>query len=117
MAVVRDGKEARTHYKVVKRFDGHTHIRLKLETGRTHQIRVHMASIKYPIVGDDTYGGRFRIHKGVSDQLRDTLQQLERQALHARALGLVHPASGEYVSWETELPDDMQNLLAALKEG
>jgi 23S rRNA pseudouridine1911/1915/1917 synthase len=76
-----------------------------------------MASIKYPIVGDDTNGGRFRIHKGVSDQLRDTLQQLERQALHARALGLVHPASGEYVSWETELPDDMQNLLAALKEG
>ena len=116
MAVVRDGKEARTHYKVLKRFDGHSYIRLKLETGRTHQIRVHMASIKYPIVGDDTYGGRFRIHKGVSDQLRDTLQQFGRQALHARALGLVHPASGEYVSWESELPDDMQNLLIALTE-
>jgi 23S rRNA pseudouridine1911/1915/1917 synthase len=76
-----------------------------------------MASIKYPIVGDDTYGGRFRIHKGVSDQLRDSLQYFGRQALHARALGLVHPASGEYVNWETELPEDMQNLLLALEEG
>jgi 23S rRNA pseudouridine1911/1915/1917 synthase len=114
MAVVRDGKEARTHYKVLERFAGHTYIRLKLETGRTHQIRVHMASIKYPIVGDETYGGRFRIHKGVSDQLRDTLQNFGRQALHARELGLVHPGSGEFMSWNSELPDDMQSLLAAL---
>ena len=64
MAVVSDGKEARTHYRVLQRFAGHTHIRLKLETGRTHQIRVHMASIKHPIVGDEVYGGRFKIHKG-----------------------------------------------------
>jgi len=116
MAVVRDGKEARTHYKVLQRFDGHTYIRLKLETGRTHQIRVHMASIKFPIVGDDVYGGRFRIHKGVSDQLRETLQSFDRQALHARELGLVHPHTGEFVSWKTELPEDMQNLLAALNQ-
>lgn len=116
MAVVRDGKEARTHYKVLKRFAGHSYIRLKLETGRTHQIRVHMANIKFPIVGDDVYGGRFRIHKGVSDQLRETLHGLERQALHARELGLVHPHTGEFISWSTELPEDMQNLLAALKE-
>ena len=66
MAVVRDGKEARTHYRVLERFAGHSYIRLKLETGRTHQIRVHMATIKYPIVGDDTYAGRFKVHKGIS---------------------------------------------------
>ena len=114
MAVVSDGKEARTHYRVLQRFAGHTHIRLKLETGRTHQIRVHMASIKHPIVGDEVYGGRFKIHKGVSDQLRETLQNFGRQALHARELGLIHPHSGEFVSWNTELPDDMQLLLKAL---
>ena len=114
MAVVRDGKEARTHYSVLERFAGHTHIRLKLETGRTHQIRVHMASIQYPIVGDAVYGGRFRLHKGASDQLRETLQGFSRQALHARELGLVHPDSGEFVSWQTELPEDMRALLQAL---
>ncbi len=114
MAVVRDGKEARTHYSVLERFAGHTHIRLKLETGRTHQIRVHMASIQYPIVGDAVYGGRFRLHKGASDQLRETLQGFSRQALHARELGLVHPYSGEFVSWQTELPEDMRALLQAL---
>ena len=116
MAVVRDGKEARTHYKVLERFVGHTYIRLKLETGRTHQIRVHMASIQFPIVGDAVYGGRFRLHKGASDKLRDTLQGFSRQALHARELGLVHPHSGEFVSWQTELPDDMQDLLQTLAE-
>ncbi len=117
MAVVKDGKEARTHYKVLERFAGHTHIRLKLETGRTHQIRVHMASINYPIVGDDAYGGRPRVPKGISEQLRETLQQFGRQALHARELGLIHPGSGEFISWATELPDDMQLLLAALAAG
>lgn len=117
MAVVKDGKEARTHYKVLQRFAGHTYIRLKLETGRTHQIRVHMASINYPIVGDDAYGGRPRVPKGISEQLRETLQQFGRQALHARELGLIHPGRGEFVSWATELPNDMQQLLAALAAG
>jgi len=117
MAVVKDGKEARTHYKVLQRFAGHTYIRLKLETGRTHQIRVHMASINYPIVGDDAYGGRPRVPKGISEQLRETLQQFARQALHARELGLIHPGSGEFVSWATELPIDMQQLLVALDAG
>lgn len=115
MAVISDGKEARTHYRILERFAGHSYIRLKLETGRTHQIRVHMASLKHPIVGDDIYGGRFKVHKGVSDQLRETLQGFGRQALHARELGLVHPHSGEYVSWSTELPEDMQQLLVALR--
>ena len=116
MAVVKGAKEARTHYKVLQRFTGHTYIRLKLETGRTHQIRVHMASIKYPIVGDDAYGGRFRIHKGVSDQLRETLHSFGRQALHARELGLEHPETGEYMSWTSDLPQDMQQLLQALTD-
>ncbi len=116
MAVVRDGKEARTHYRVLERFAGHSYIRLKLETGRTHQIRVHMATIKYPIVGDDTYAGRFKVHKGISPDLREALQGFGRQALHARELGLVHPESGEFMSWSTELPDDMHNLLSALRE-
>jgi 23S rRNA pseudouridine1911/1915/1917 synthase len=114
MAVISDGKQARTHYSVLKRFEGHTHVRLRLETGRTHQIRVHMAHIRYPIVGDDVYGGRFRIHKGASEQLREVIQGFGRQSLHARELGLIHPATGEFVSWTTELPDDMQALLAAL---
>jgi 23S rRNA pseudouridine1911/1915/1917 synthase len=114
MAVISSGKEARTHYRVLERFAGHTYVRLKLETGRTHQIRVHMAHIRYPIVGDDAYGGRFRIHKGTSQVLRDSLSQFGRQALHARELGLIHPATGEAISWTSELPEDMQTLLAAL---
>ena len=117
MAVISDGKEARTHYSLIKRFEGHTHVRLRLETGRTHQIRVHMAHIRFPIVGDDTYSGRFRIHKGTSVELRETVQNFGRQALHARELGLIHPATGELVSWASELPDDMQSLLAVLANG
>ena len=117
MAVISDGKEARTHYSLIERFEGHTHVRLRLETGRTHQIRVHMAHIRFPIVGDDTYAGRFRIHKGTSQALRETVQNFGRQALHARELGLIHPATGELVSWASELPDDMQSLLAVLANG
>ncbi len=117
MAVISDGKEARTHYSLIERFEGHTHVRLRLETGRTHQIRVHMAHIRFPIVGDDTYSGRFRIHKGTSVELREAVQNFGRQALHARELGLIHPATGKLVSWASELPDDMQSLLAVLANG
>lgn len=117
MAVVSSGKEARTHYSVIERFVGHTHIRCKLETGRTHQIRVHMAHIRFPLVGDAAYGGRFRIHKGASQQLQDVLRNFPRQALHARSLGFIHPHSGEAVSWSSDLPDDMQQLLSALRAG
>ena len=101
---------------VLQRFDGHSHVRLRLETGRTHQIRVHMAHIRFPIVGDDAYAGRFRVHKGASAALRDTVQGFGRQALHARELGLIHPATGELNSWSSELPDDMQALLAVLAD-
>jgi 23S rRNA pseudouridine1911/1915/1917 synthase len=114
MAVVGVGKEAITHYRVLKKLRAHTHIRLKLETGRTHQIRVHMAHINYPLVGDQLYGGRFRLPKGCSDEMLDTLKNFKRQALHAKKLELWHPVSGELMSWEVDLPDDMIHLLQVL---
>lgn len=117
MAVVSDGKEARTHYSVLQRFHGHSHVRLNLETGRTHQIRVHMAHLRFPIVGDDAYAGRFRIHKGASQHLREFIHGFGRQALHARALGLIHPTSGEQQSWSVDLPEDMHALLEVLADG
>ncbi|RTE64365.1 23S rRNA pseudouridine(1911/1915/1917) synthase RluD [Amphritea opalescens] len=116
MAVVGLGKEAVTHYRVLTKFRAHTHIRLKLETGRTHQIRVHMSHINYPIVGDQLYGGRFRLPKGVTPQLLSKLKEFNRQALHAKRLELFHPATGELMSWEVDLPEDMQRLLNRLKK-
>jgi len=116
MAVVSRGKEARTHYRVIKRFRAHTHVLVKLETGRTHQIRVHMAHIRYPIVGDPVYGGRLRIPKGCGETLSTMLRTFKRQALHAAKLGLVHPESGEVISWEAPLPTDMTRLLQVLDE-
>ncbi len=110
------GKEAITHYRVLKKFNAHTHIRCKLETGRTHQIRVHMSHIGYPLVGDQTYFGRFRLPKGISLHLRHELQAFQRQALHARELSLWHPTSDEYMTWEVDLPQDFQNLLQALSD-
>ncbi len=114
MAVVGVGKEAVTHYRVLRKLRAHTHIRLKLETGRTHQIRVHMAHINYPLVGDQLYGGRFRLPKGCSDEMIQTLRDFKRQALHAKKLELWHPHTGELVSWEVDLPDDFQHLLHVL---
>ena len=116
MAVVDGGKEARTHYRVVKRFRGHTHVRVNLETGRTHQIRVHMAHIKYPLLGDSIYGGRLRHPKGASEQLLRALRGFKRQALHAGKLGLIHPVSGEHMEWEAEIPEDMQVMIRALSD-
>jgi 23S rRNA pseudouridine1911/1915/1917 synthase len=116
MAVVGRGKEARTHYRVIKRYRAHTHVLVKLETGRTHQIRVHMAHIRYPIVGDQVYGGRLRIPKGCGEALNGMLRTFKRQALHAAKLGLVHPESGEMMEWEAPLPTDMTRLLQVLDE-
>jgi len=116
MAVVGNGKEARTHYRVAQRYRAHTHVLVKLETGRTHQIRVHMAHIRHPIVGDQVYGGRLRIPKGCGEVLSGMLRTFKRQALHAAKLGLVHPESGEMVAWEAPLPTDMVRLLQALEE-
>ena len=117
MAVVNfGGKEAVTHYRVIERFADHTHVRLKLETGRTHQIRVHMAHIKYPLIGDPLYAGRFKIPKGISEELVTQLRGFSRQALHAAQLGLIHPATDEYMEWSVPLPADMQALLLQLAE-
>jgi 23S rRNA pseudouridine1911/1915/1917 synthase len=115
MAVLNQGKPATTHYRVLERFDAHTHIRLILETGRTHQIRVHMAHIRHPIVGDPVYGGRPKLPKGASNLLINTLKQFKRQALHAIKLSLDHPVTQERLSFEMSLPQDMQNLIDQLK--
>ncbi len=114
MAIVAGGKPSVTHYRVLKRFKAHTHIRLKLESGRTHQIRVHMAHLRYPLVGDDLYAGRLRLPKGCDGELVEVLRAFQRQALHARRLGLIHPVSCEYMEWEAPLPEDFNNLLLAL---
>lgn len=115
-AVRRDGKEAVTHYRLEQRFKRHTLIRVKLETGRTHQIRVHMAHINYPLVGDQTYGGRFQMPAECNPALADALRNFKRQALHATKLGLDHPETGEYMEWEQPMPEDMQNLIKLLTE-
>lgn len=117
MAVTDSGKVAITHYRILKKFRAHTHLQIKLETGRTHQIRVHMAHLHHPIVGDPTYGGRNRLPKNISESLKQTIQSFPRQALHACRLTLNHPLSGEEVSWSGDLPDDIQSLLAAIENG
>ena len=116
MAVVAGGKEAVTHYRVLERFRAHTLIRLMLETGRTHQIRVHMAHHRTPLLGDPVYGGRLRLPAGASDVLQQVLSAFRRQALHAARLELIHPARGEPVSWAVEPPADMTELIRVLRE-
>jgi 23S rRNA pseudouridine1911/1915/1917 synthase len=115
-AVRRDGKPAVTHYRIETRYTDHTLLRVKLETGRTHQIRVHLSHIHYPLVGDPVYGGRLRLPRGASEALIQALQAFRRQALHAESLGFIHPDSGEWVVWQEPLPDDFARLLAALGE-
>ncbi len=118
MAVLsQGGKRAVTHYRVATRFPHHTHIKVKLETGRTHQIRVHMAHIGFALVGDKTYGKSFKIPKGANANLIEALKAFPRQALHAAKLGLEHPGTGEYTEWTAPIPEDFKGLLAALKSG
>jgi len=109
------GKPAITHYRVTRRFGHHTQVAVNLETGRTHQIRVHMAHKHYPLVGDPPSGGRPKIPKGASEELIAALRGFPRQALHARALGLIHPQTGEELHFECPLPDDIQGLLNVLE--
>lgn len=115
MAVRRDGRPSVTHYRVVERFRAHTLVRVELETGRTHQIRVHLAHIGFPVVGDPVYGGRRRIPAGCGPALAAALAAFPRQALHAARLALTHPVTGRAMHWEAPLPEDMQGLLAALE--
>lgn len=115
MTVTDNGKPAVTHYRILKRFPAHTFIQLQLESGRTHQIRVHMAHIRHPVVGDPVYGGRHRFPKNSGEKLLYILQTFPRQALHACRLELVHPLTNLPVSWDAAMPDDMKNLLSLLE--
>ena len=99
---------------MLTRYQQHTLIGVKLETGRTHQIRVHMAHIHYPLLGDPVYGGRFKLPKDCGAELATQLQGFKRQALHAAKLGLIHPRTGEYGEWTADLPMDMDKLTKAL---
>jgi len=114
MAVLNGGKAAITHFQVARKFNHHSLVKLQLETGRTHQIRVHMAHINHPLLGDTVYGGRARIPAGVDDALRQAIQGFKRQALHAERLSFEHPRSHQMVSFTAPLPDDFQHLLDAL---
>ena len=116
-AVKSGGKEAVTHYQVKQRFVRHSYLGLTLETGRTHQIRVHMQSIGHPLVGDPSYGGRPRVARQLGSELNELLQGFPRQALHAGALQLIHPVTNELRSWQSALPTDMAQLLDALAHG
>jgi len=115
MAVTFSGRPSITHYRVMEKFRLHTRLRLRLETGRTHQIRVHMAHITHPLVGDPVYGGRPRPPKNASEELREVLRQFKRQALHAAMLSLYHPITGVQMTWHADIPDDMVELTNMLR--
>jgi 23S rRNA pseudouridine1911/1915/1917 synthase len=115
-AVLMSGKEATTHYRAIDRFKSHTHVKAILETGRTHQIRVHLSHVGHSLIGDPMYGGRVRFPKKASEELKEALLNFKRQALHSKKLTLTHPISGELMSWKAPLPGDMVRLLDALKK-
>jgi 23S rRNA pseudouridine1911/1915/1917 synthase len=116
MAVVESGKHAVTHYRIFERFRAHTALQIFLETGRTHQIRVHMAHIAHALVGDPLYGNRLKIPAGCSDELQQLLRGFKRQALHAKKLSFIHPDTGEEMQWEAAIPGDIEALMACLRE-
>ncbi|ENF8749853.1 23S rRNA pseudouridine(1911/1915/1917) synthase RluD [Vibrio fluvialis] len=116
MAVSPLGKPAVTHYRVAEHFREHTRLRLRLETGRTHQIRVHMAYLQHPLLGDTAYGGRARIPKGATQELTDMIRCFDRQALHAVMLRFAHPITGEELEFHAPVPDDMVVMTEALRE-
>jgi 23S rRNA pseudouridine1911/1915/1917 synthase len=115
MAVMDNGKPAVTHYRIMERYRAHTRLKIQLETGRTHQIRVHMAHVKHPVLGDPVYAGRLQLPKGATPELVTMLRGFKRQALHAFELGLVHPVTGDTMTWRAPIPDDMKNLVECLR--
>ena len=116
MAVIEGGKPAISHYRIIRKYPAHTLIKVQLETGRTHQIRVHMAYLNYPIVGDAVYGKRIRIPKGASPALISIIQSFPRQALHASRIELLHPMTKKLLRFEAPLPDDINVLLSGLEK-
>jgi 23S rRNA pseudouridine1911/1915/1917 synthase len=115
MAVIETGKPAITHYRILEKYRYHTLLTVRLETGRTHQIRVHLSYIRHPIVGDKAYGGRVKLGKQMTETLISALRGFQRQALHAYALGFIHPETQEAMRFQVDLPEDMQALILALK--
>jgi 23S rRNA pseudouridine1911/1915/1917 synthase len=115
-AILTNGKESKTHYRAIDRFMSHTHVKAILETGRTHQIRVHLSHIGHPLIGDPMYGGRVRFPKKASLELKDELLNFQRQALHSKKLTLTHPTTDQSMSWKVDLPADMQQLLSTLNK-
>ena len=115
-AVLSNGKEAVTHYRVINRYTNHSHVKAILETGRTHQIRVHLSHIGHPLIGDPLYGGSLRFPKKACKEMKDALQAFQRQALHSKKLTLLHPETGNSMTWKTDLPFDMKELLNTLTE-
>jgi len=116
MAIRASGRPAVTHYRVLERFRAHTELKVKLDTGRTHQIRLHLSHIKYPIVGDPVYGGRFGLPRGATPELIDTLRGFKRQALHAGTLGFDHPRTGKPLTLHAGVPADFAQLICALRD-
>ena len=116
MAVSERGKPAVSHYRVMKKYRAHSLVQVKLESGRTHQIRVHMAHLHFPVVGDPVYGGRLKIPAGAGERLMNELRHFRRQALHALKLSLVHPGTGKRVQWASSVPEDMSKLMEALAQ-
>lgn len=115
MAIRKDGKPARTHYRILEQFEEHTRVECKLDTGRTHQIRVHMQSLGYPLIGDKTYGGSYRRPKSGDAWIEDALKDFQRQALHAKKLALKHPITDRPLSWTADPPPNFDELLELLR--
>jgi 23S rRNA pseudouridine1911/1915/1917 synthase len=116
MAVRESGRPAVTHYRIIERFRAHSYLSVQLETGRTHQIRLHLSHLKYPIVGDPVYGGRFAQPRGATPPLLDTLRRFKRQALHAAQLAFDHPRTGKRMGFVSAVPEDFAKLLGSLRE-
>ena len=116
MTVREDGRPSVTHYRVLDRYRVYTHLHVELETGRTHQIRVHMQHLRHPVVGDPVYAGRSRLPAGADENFIELLKNFKRQALHAWRLSLNHPETGELIQWEAPLPEDMVNLITGMKK-
>lgn len=116
MTVIETGKPAVTHYRVIEKYRAYTRVKVQLETGRTHQIRVHFTHIHHPLLGDPTYGKRLQLPKGASAEMITELRQFKRQALHASELGLTHPETDRLMTWQAPLPQDMQHLISVLKK-
>ncbi len=114
MAIIDRGRESVTNYRVLMRFPSHTFCAMRLESGRTHQIRVHFAHARHALIGDQTYGGRLQVPRGASEQFATALRGFRRQALHACRIGFTHPASGDEMQFQSPLPPDFIGLLTAL---